>query len=70
MWVQEAKDKEKKLKEAGGGADAGAGTEELLLQIQTLTTEKLKEEELRNYMQLERVKAALLLSHCPCDKAM
>ena len=27
----------------------------MLLQISTLTTEKRKEEELRNYMQLERV---------------
>ena len=51
--AQEAKDKEKKLKAAGG--DGGAGAEEMLLQISTLTAEKRKEEELRNYMQLERV---------------
>ena len=54
--AQEAKDKEKKLKAAGG--DGGAGAEELLLQISTLT----KEEELRNFMQLERVGICKFLS--------
>ena len=59
--TQEAKDKEKKLKAAGGGGgEGGAGSEELLLQIQTLTSEKAKEEELRNYMQLERVGTLVL----------
>ena len=58
--AQEAKDKEKKLKAAGG--DGGAGAEELLLQISTLTTEKRKEEELRNFMQLERVGICKFLS--------
>ena len=54
--MQEAKEKEKKLKAAGGGGgEGGAGTEELLLQIQALTTEKAREEELRSFMQLERV---------------
>lgn len=51
--MQEAKDKEKKMKAAG--AEGGAGIEELHLQIETLTSEKVKEEELRNYIQLERV---------------
>ena len=37
------------------GVEGGAGIEELHLQIETLTSEKVKEEELRNYMQLERV---------------
>ena len=56
LSTQEAKDKEKRLKASGvGGGAGGAGTEELLLQIQTLTTEKAREDELRNYMQLERV---------------
>ena len=61
LSMQEAKDKEKKLKAAGvGGGEGGAGSEELLLQIQTLTNEKAKEEELRSYMQLERVGSAVL----------
>ncbi len=51
--MQEAKDKEKRTKAAG--AEGGAGIEELHLQIETLTSQKMKEEELRNYMQLERV---------------
>ena len=34
----------------------------MLLQISTLTTEKRKEEELRNYMQLERVDVCKPLS--------
>ena len=51
--MQEAKDKEKKMKAAG--VEGGAGIEELHLQIETLTSEKVEEEELRNYMQLERV---------------
>ena len=63
---QEAKDKEKRLKASGGGGgEGGAGTEELLLQIQTLTTEKAREDELRNYMQLERVNS-LVLSMTAC----
>ena len=51
--MQEAKDKEKKMKAAG--VEGGAGIEELHLQIETLTSDKVKEEDLRNHMQLERV---------------
>ena len=66
LSMQEAKDKEKKLKAAGGGGgEGGAGSEELLLQIQTLSSEKAKEEELRSYMQLERVGTAVLRLAAP-----
>ena len=55
--VQEAKEKEKKLQKAAKeAADAsGINIEELQLKLVKLEADKKKEEELRNYMQLERV---------------
>lgn len=53
--VQEAKEKEKKQK-AEALAGGGVSLDELTLKVQTLEAEKKGEEELRNYMQLERVR--------------
>lgn len=47
---------------------AGASVEELLNRISALELEKNKEEEYRNYMQLERVSHTLPLLEC-CNKA-
>lgn len=53
---QEAKDKERKIKASGSMAlGSGTGVEELLLQIQTLTIDRSKEEELKNSVQLQKV---------------
>jgi hypothetical protein len=41
---------------AGEAGEGGASTEELNAKITTLEKEKNKEEEYRNYMQLERVR--------------
>lgn len=52
---------EKGEKEADAGGDAGAApppTEDFQAKIAQLEAEKAKEEELRNYMQLERVRGS------------
>lgn len=55
FMLQEAKEKEKKQK-AEALAGGGVSLDELTLKVQTLEAEKKGEEELRNYMQLERVR--------------
>lgn len=55
--LQEAKEKEKK-KKAAFAEESGGSLDELLLKIQTLQAEKKSEEEMRNYMQLERVSSS------------
>jgi hypothetical protein len=58
------KDKKKDAKkDAGAAGDVEAASiEELHQKIQTLEKEKNKEEEYRNYMQLERVRAGTCAS--------
>lgn len=56
--VQKGKKKDGDAAGAGSEVEA-ASTEELNSKINTLEKEKNKEEEYRNYMQLERVRAAL-----------
>jgi hypothetical protein len=53
---------EKKKDAPAAGDVEGASIEELSQKIMTLEKEKNKEEEYRNYMQLERVRAAPLFS--------
>lgn len=52
---------EKKKKDVAPAAEAGLAmsVDELKQKIETLEQEKAKEEELRNYMQLERVRTCL-----------
>lgn len=61
-------------KEKGGDGGAGgdveaASTEELNSKITTLEKEKNKEEEYRNYMQLERVRPRAPLFPCVAESA-
>ena len=54
-WLQEAKDKKGKKDAPAAAAMDVVSVDELNQKIATLEKEKNKEEEYRNYMQLERV---------------
>lgn len=68
--MQEAKDKKGKKDAPAAAAMDVVSVDELNQKIATLEKEKNKEEEYRNYMQLERVSLAavreLLHSYCVC----